>query len=43
VRSLALAVALDWGTFQTLTALAGLDAGGYERWLHEYYERVLLL
>ncbi|MGH2935951.1 MAG: TetR/AcrR family transcriptional regulator [Gaiellaceae bacterium] len=35
-------VALDWGTFRTLTALAGLDAAGYERWLNEYYERVLL-
>lgn len=35
-------VALDWGTFRTLTALAGLDAEGYERWLNEYYERILL-
>lgn len=35
-------VALDWGTFRTLTTLAGLDAEGYERWLSEYYERILL-
>jgi AcrR family transcriptional regulator len=35
-------VALDWGTYRTLTALAGLDAGGYERWLVGYYERMLL-
>ncbi len=35
-------VALDWGTYRTLTELAGLDADGYEAWLCGYYEAMLL-
>ena len=35
-------VALDWGTYRTLTDLAGLDADGYERWLRDYYRALLL-
>lgn len=35
-------VALDWGTYRTLTAHAGLDDDGYERWLARYYEAMLL-
>lgn len=35
-------VALDWGTFRTLTELAGLDEDGYEIWLRRYYESLLL-
>jgi AcrR family transcriptional regulator len=35
-------VALDWGTYRTLTELAGLDAGGYEKWLRDYYRALLL-
>lgn len=35
-------VALDWGTYTTLTARAGLDDDGFERWLREYYAAMLL-
>lgn len=35
-------VALDWGTYRTLTLLAGLDDKGYERWLRDYYRALLL-
>jgi AcrR family transcriptional regulator len=35
-------VALDWGTYRTLTEQAGLDAAAYERWLHSYYAATLL-
>ena len=35
-------VALDWGTYRTLTAQAGLDAAAYERWLRGYYAATLL-
>jgi TetR/AcrR family transcriptional regulator, regulator of autoinduction and epiphytic fitness len=35
-------VALDWATYRTLTAHAGLSAGGYEEWLREYYASTLL-
>lgn len=35
-------VALDWGTYRTLTEQAGLDAAAYERWLHGYYAATLL-
>lgn len=35
-------VALDWGTYRTLTKHAGLDAAGYEAWLRRYYRRTLL-
>jgi AcrR family transcriptional regulator len=35
-------VAVDWGTFRTLTDHAGLDADGYERWLRRYYAATLL-
>ncbi|HEY5694233.1 MAG TPA: helix-turn-helix domain-containing protein [Gaiellaceae bacterium] len=35
-------VALDWGTYRTLTAHAGLDDDGYERWLRSYYVSQLL-
>jgi AcrR family transcriptional regulator len=35
-------VALDWGTYTTLTERAGLDDDGFERWLQEYYGALLL-
>jgi AcrR family transcriptional regulator len=35
-------VALDWGTYRTLTEHAGLTPGGYERWLRGYYQSTLL-
>ena len=35
-------VALDWGTYRTLTAHAGLTAAGYEEWLRAYYASSLL-
>ena len=35
-------VALDWGTYTTLTERAGLDDPGFERWLVEYYSSLLL-
>jgi AcrR family transcriptional regulator len=35
-------VALDWGTYTTLTERAGLDDGAFERWLREYYAALLL-
>jgi AcrR family transcriptional regulator len=35
-------VALDWGTYRTLTERAGLDADGYETWLRRYYAATLL-
>lgn len=35
-------VALDWGTFRTLTTQAGLDAAGFESWVWRYYRATLL-
>jgi AcrR family transcriptional regulator len=35
-------VALNWGTFRTLTEQAGLDADSYESWLRSYYKSMLL-
>jgi len=35
-------VALDWGTYRTLTEHAGLDDNAYERWLRSYYAASLL-
>jgi AcrR family transcriptional regulator len=35
-------VALDWGTYRTLTAHAGLSAARYEEWLRDYYASTLL-
>ena len=35
-------VALNWGTFRTLTEQAGLDADSYESWLRSYYRSMLL-
>ena len=35
-------VALDWGTYRTLTAYARLSAAGYEEWLRDYYASTLL-
>jgi AcrR family transcriptional regulator len=35
-------IALDWGTYRTLTDLAGLDDEGYEEWLRSYYSGQLL-
>jgi AcrR family transcriptional regulator len=35
-------VALDWGTFRTLTEQAALDEAAYERWLRSYYAATLL-
>jgi AcrR family transcriptional regulator len=36
-------VALDWGTFRTLTEHAGLSSDAYERWLRAYYRAMLLV
>ena len=35
-------VALDWGTYRTLTEQAGLDDAAYQRWLGGYYAATLL-
>lgn len=35
-------VALDWGTYRTLTQQAGLDANGFERWLRRWYADLFL-
>src|SRR2546421_8190835 len=35
-------LALDWGTFRTMTEQHGLSAGQFERWLRRYYRRMLL-
>ncbi|HVA30637.1 MAG TPA: helix-turn-helix domain-containing protein [Gaiellaceae bacterium] len=35
-------VALDWGTYRTLTDHAGLDDNAYETWIHNYYRALLL-
>ena len=35
-------VALDWGTYRTLTAHARLSAAGYEEWLRDYYASAFL-
>lgn len=35
-------VAIDWGTFRTLTRHAGLSPRRFEAWLREYYARQLL-
>ena len=35
-------VALDWGTYRTLTVHAGLSAAGYEEWLRNYYASAFL-
>ena len=35
-------VALDWGTYRTLTTHAGLSAASYEEWLRAYYASTLL-
>ncbi len=35
-------VALDWGTYRTLTAHGGLSAAGYEEWLRSYYASAFL-
>jgi AcrR family transcriptional regulator len=36
-------VALNWGTFRTLTEQAGLSAHAYESWLRSYYRSMLLV
>jgi TetR/AcrR family transcriptional regulator of autoinduction and epiphytic fitness len=35
-------VALDWGTFRTLTTHAGLSPASYEEWLRDYYSSAFL-
>jgi AcrR family transcriptional regulator len=35
-------VALDWGTYRTLTEHAGFDANGFERWLRGWYATAFL-
>lgn len=35
-------VALDWGTYRTLTEQAALDDTAYENWLRDYYSAQLL-
>lgn len=35
-------VALDWGTYRTLTRYAGLTDNAYEAWLRAYYSATLL-
>jgi AcrR family transcriptional regulator len=36
-------VAIDWATYRTLTAEAGLDADGVIDWVRRYYRRMLLV
>ena len=35
-------VTVNWGTYRTLTELAGLDDDGYEDWVRRYYAAMLL-
>src|SRR6185312_10902426 len=35
-------VTVNWGTYRTLTELAGLDDDGYEDWVRRYYAALLL-
>jgi AcrR family transcriptional regulator len=35
-------VAIDWGTFRTLTAEAGMSSDDVRRWIERYYRRMLL-
>jgi AcrR family transcriptional regulator len=35
-------LALDWGTFRSMTDQRGLTVDGFERWLRGYYRRMLL-
>jgi hypothetical protein len=35
-------VALDWGTYRTLTQHAGLDPAGFEHWLRSWYAAAFL-
>ena len=35
-------LALDWGTFRSMTDQHGLTVGAFERWLRGYYRRMLL-
>jgi len=35
-------VALDWGTYRTLTRYGGLAPSGYEKWLRRYYRLAFL-
>jgi len=35
-------LALEWGTFRTMTEQHGLTANEFERWLRGYYRRMLL-
>jgi AcrR family transcriptional regulator len=35
-------LALEWGTFRTMTVQHGLSIGQFERWLRHYYRRMLL-
>lgn len=35
-------VALDWGTYRTLTQHAGLDPAGFEQWLRAWYAAAFL-
>jgi hypothetical protein len=34
-------LALDWGTYRTLTREYDMDAASFEHWLREYYRRML--
>ena len=35
-------LALEWGTFRSMTDQHGLTADQFERWLRGYYRRMLL-
>jgi hypothetical protein len=35
-------LALDWGTYRSMTDGSGLTATGFEIWLRAYYRRMLL-
>jgi hypothetical protein len=35
-------IAIDWATYRTLSAYAGLDDKQYETWLRTYYDQTLL-
>jgi AcrR family transcriptional regulator len=38
-----LLVAMHWGTYRTLTGMAGLDVDAVETWIKRYYRRMLLV
>ena len=35
-------IAMDWGTYRTLTGELGLTPGQVRDWIHSYYQRMFL-